>query len=160
MFTPETDLRSSARVKVDGVASTLTLKETKMKAVRGETCAEASAAGITRTNKRPTGSSCWSFVCDQSVAEATFHGATPLLWSRAEAWSSPFVVLLLQLLSAFHPSRPGGCAAVDARLALNGGRRVCAVFFLRVHHARSSSLPRCLRLCVETPPQRRRREGT
>lgn len=31
MFTPETDLRSGARVKVDGVASTLTLKETKMK---------------------------------------------------------------------------------------------------------------------------------
>lgn len=100
--------QTQTRGKVDRVASTLTRTEAETNSwkrgnLRGSRwCSPAAAA---RTNKSQTG--CWSLLSNQSVAEATFHGVTRpprCVRSRGEAWSSPFVVLLLQLLSAFHPA--------------------------------------------------------
>lgn len=97
--------QTQTRGKVDRVASTLTRAEAATNSwergnLRGSRwCSPAAAA---RTNKSQNRMLVFAFKSKRRGSN--FPRRPRCVWSRGEAWSSPFVVLLLQLLSAFHPA--------------------------------------------------------
>lgn len=164
--------RRESCVRCPGCATPSTLKQSKMHFFKNAFGGGKGTAAPLKSRARTKAKQDVDLLFEKSkrtlLAEASFWApralrqparAPPPTWRlRGSACSSPFVVLLSEL----HPSPLGGCATVGARLALNGGRRVCAVFSL----SPSPSDPACPRRrpppthTPTLPTHRRRREGT